>query len=241
MFYLFILRNSIIWYNEIGDLMKKERLNIIYEDKDLLVVDKKSGLLTISTDNEKEKTLYHQVYTYLKKKHKNNKVFIVHRLDRDTSGIVLFAKNEKMKYALQNKWNEITKREYVCVVEGIVEKNKDTLKDYLSETKTLRTFSTAPRNGKLAITMYEKLSTGKNNTLLKIIIKTGRKNQIRFQLSNIGYPIVGDKKYGSKTNPLKRLGLHANKLELIHPFTKKTIVFETKIPESFLKIFPIDV
>jgi len=221
--------------------MKKERLNIIYEDKELLVVDKKSGLLTISTDNEKEKTLYHQVYTYLKKKNKNNKVFIVHRLDRDTSGIVVFAKTEKIKYALQDKWNELTYREYVCVVEGVINKDKDTLKDYLSETRTLKTFSTSPHKGKLAITSYEKLSTGKNNTLLKIIIKTGRKNQIRFQLSNIGYPIVGDKKYGSKTNPLKRLGLHANKLELIHPFTKKKMVFETSIPSIFLKIFSKDV
>lgn len=218
--------------------MKKGRINIIYEDKELLVVDKPAGLLTISTDNEKEKTLYHKVYTYQKKKNKNNKIFIVHRLDRDTSGIVVFAKTEKMKQQLQADWNNLAKcREYICVVEGKIEKEKQTLKDYLTESKTLKTFSTTKEKGKLAITHYQKIATSKSYSLLKINIDTGRKNQIRFQLSNIGYPIIGDKKYGAKTNPIRRLGLHASKLELINPKTKQIMKFESKIPTTFTNMF----
>lgn len=217
--------------------MKKDKLDIIYEDKWIIVVNKPSHLLTISTDNEKEKTLFHKVMMYEKRKNKNNKVFIVHRLDKDTSGLILFAKDEKIKYKLQNSWEKEVKRGYVAVVNGKT-KDKDTLKSFLAETKTLLVYSTDSTHGKLAITEYSKLKENKRMTLLKIRIKTGRKNQIRVQLNDNGNSIVGDKKYSEiKFDPLRRLCLHANYLEIIHPVTNKKMVFETDIPKEFIKLF----
>ena len=218
--------------------MKKDKLDIVYEDKSIIVVNKPSHLLTISTDNEKEKTLFHKVMLYEKRKNKNNKVFIVHRLDKDTSGLVLFAKDEKIKYKLQNNWDKEAKRGYVAVVHGKT-KDKDTLKSYLVETKTLLVHSTPDKKlGKLAITEYKKLLENKKLTLLRINIKTGRKNQIRVQLADNGNEIVGDKKYGEKKfDPLRRLCLHANYLEIIHPVTNKKMVFELEIPKVFTNLF----
>ena len=214
--------------------MKKDKLDIVYEDKSIIVVNKPSHLLTISTDNEKEKTLFHKVLMYEKRKNKNNKVFIVHRLDKDTSGLVLFSKDEKLKYKLQNNWDKEAKRGYVAIVHGKT-KDKETLKSYLAETKTLMVYSTDEKNGKLAITEYEKIKENKKFTLLKIKIKTGRKNQIRVQLSDNNNPIIGDKKYGKdKFDPLRRLCLHANYLEIVHPVTNKKMVFETEIPKEFI-------
>ena len=213
--------------------MKKEKLDILYEDKYLIAINKKSNFLTIATKNEREKTLYHQVSEYVKKQHKSNKIFIIHRLDKDTSGIVLFAKNEKIKNKLQANWNNVI-RNYVALVEGKVKKQSDIIKSYIAETKTLRSFSTNDKRlGKLAITEYQKIKENKEYTLLKINILTGRKNQIRVHLSEMGNPIVGDKKYKSRKNPIRRLCLHANYLEFIHPITNKKILLETKIPKQF--------
>ena len=217
--------------------MKKDKLDIIYEDKYIIVINKPSHLLTISTDNEKEKTLFHKVIMYEKRKNKNNKVFVVHRLDKDTSGLVLFAKDEKIKFKLQNNWDKDTKRGYVAVVNGHT-KDSDTLKSYLMETKTLMVYSTDDsKNGKLAITTYKKIAENKRLTLLDVRIKTGRKNQIRVQLNDNGNSIVGDKKYGKeKFDPLRRLCLHANYLEIMHPITNQKMVFETKIPKEFVEL-----
>lgn len=214
--------------------MVKDKLDIIYEDKDIIVINKPAHLLTIATEDEKYNTLYHKVYEYLKRKNKNNKVFIVHRLDKDTSGIVLFAKNEKIKKELQDNWNEnVTKREYVAIVEGYVEPLKKRIVEYLKETKTLLTYATNDKSGKEAITEYEVIKRYKTHSILKIDIFTGRKNQIRVAMQNINHPIIGDKKYGSSKNPLRRLCLHANKLELVDPQTKKIRSFEAKIPKDF--------
>ena len=219
-------------------MKKNEKLDIIYEDKWIIIVNKPSHMLTISTDNEKEKTLFHKVMMYEKRKNKNNRVFIVHRLDKDTSGLVLFAKDENVKYKLQNNWDNNVKRGYIAVVNGKT-KNKETLKSYLMETKTLLVYSTKDtKNGKLAITSYEKIKENNRLTLLKIEIKTGRKNQIRVQLSDNGNPIVGDKKYGNiKFDPLRRLCLEANYLEFIHPITNKKMVFEIDILKDFMNLF----
>ena len=219
-------------------LSKKDRLDIIYEDKNLIVINKPSGLLTVSTEKEKEKTLMHKVISYEKKKNKNNKVFIVHRLDKDTSGIVVFAKNMKMKNLLQNNWDDLVKlRQYIAIVEGNPIKEKDTLRSWLKEDKTLRIYSSKKQgDGKLAITKYRLVTKNDKYSLLEVEIKTGRKNQIRVQLSDIGNPIIGDKKYNSKTNPIKRLGLHANKLVIINPVTKQEMIFETDVPQNFIEI-----
>lgn len=212
--------------------MKKEKLDIIYEDKYLIAVNKKSGLLTIATQNEQENTLYYKVSEYVKKQHKKNKIFIIHRLDKDTSGIILFAKDLKTKNELQNNWDKVI-RKYYALVEGKIGKKHDILKSYLMETKTLMTYSTKDKTkGKLAITEYDLIKQNNQYSLLDINLLTGRKNQIRVQLSDIGYPIVGDKKYNSKKNPLRRLCLHAYKLEFMHPKTNKKIVLETDLPKT---------
>lgn len=217
--------------------MKKDKLDIIYEDKSIIVVNKPAHMLTISTDNEKEKTLFHKVILYEKRKNKNNKVFIVHRLDKDTSGLVLFAKDEKTKFKLQNNWDKETKRGYVAVVFGKV-KDKEVLKSYLMETKTLMVYSTQDtKNGRLAITEYQKLRENSKLSLIKIKIKTGRKNQIRVQLNDNGNQIVGDKKYGEKKfDPVRRLCLHANYLEFNHPLNNKKMIFELPVPKEFIEI-----
>ena len=175
-----------------------KKLDIIYEDKEIIVVNKEAKLLTISTDKVKNHTLYNEVSNYVKKQYPKNKIFVVHRLDKDTSGVILFVKNEKIKKAFQDNWENI----------GII-------KSYLFETKTLQVLSSNnPNKGKLAITEYESIKESKKYSLVKINILTGRKNQIRVHLNLIGHSIVGDKKYGALTNPLNRLGLHATRLLL---------------------------
>ena len=219
--------------------MRKDRIDIVYEDKFIIVVNKPTHLLTISTDNEKEKTLFHKVINYEKQKNKSNKIFIVHRLDKDTSGLIVFAKSEKVKKLLQDNWDKMARiRGYIAVVEGKVEKREETIKNWIKERKDFTSYtSDKPNDGKLAITKYKLLNISKSYSLLKIEILTGRKNQIRVHMNDIGHPIIGDKKYGAKTNPLKRLGLHANILELEHPITHQLLYLESKVPKEFLDMF----
>ena len=170
--------------------------DVLYEDNYIIVVNKPAGLLTISTAKEKEKTLYHYISSYLKEKNKSNKVFIVHRLDKETSGVVVFAKDEKTKNMLQKDWNSLVSvREYTAVVHGLMPKKSDRLEDKLLETKTNLVYITKKQEGKEAITNYKVIKENSKYSLLKINIETGRKNQIRVQLENIGNPIVGDNKY----------------------------------------------
>lgn len=211
-----------------------KKLDIIYEDKEIIVINKETKLLTISTDKVKNTTLYSEVSSYVKKQNPKNKVFIVHRLDKDTSGVILFAKNERLKKAFQDNWDNLVKRrEYMALVEGN-NIGKGTIKSYLYETKTFQVISSNnPKKGKLAVTEYESIKEGKKYSLVAINILTGRKNQIRVHLKDIGHSIVGDKKYGSLTNPINRLGLHATKLVITHPFTKAVMTFESNIPQLF--------
>lgn len=211
-----------------------KKLDIIYEDKEIIVVSKENKLLTVSTDKERFHTLYNEVSDYVKKQHPKNKIFIVHRLDKDTSGVILFARNEKMKKAFQDDWDNIAiKREYVALVEGN-NIGKGTIKNYLYETKTLKVISTNDsKRGKLAITEYKSIKEGKKYSLVSINILTGRKNQIRVHLASIGHRIVGDKKYGALKSPINRLGLHATKLVIVHPFTNELMTFISPYPSSF--------
>lgn len=185
---------------------KSKDVNIIYEDKDIIIIDKPYNLLTIS--NGKEISLYNLVSEYVKKSNKKNKIFIVHRLDKDTSGLIVFAKNIKVKKYLQTNWDKVERR-YKAIVIGKT-KDKGILKNYLKENKNHYVY--VDNSGDLAITEYKKIKEINNNTLLDINIKTGKKNQIRVQLSYIGNPILGDKKYGN--SKYKRLCLHAYKLVL---------------------------
>ena len=216
-------------------MKKREKLDIIYEDKHIIVINKQANLLTIGTEKNRDNTLYRKVSDYVKKQHKSNKIFIVHRLDKDTSGIILFAKSEKVKSILQHEWDKTT-RYYVTLVEGKVTK-QGTIKNWLKETKTLYTYSSNTKNdGKLAITKYKPITNNNQFTLLDIEILTGRKNQIRVHMKDIGHPIVGDKKYGSTKNPIRRMCLHATYLKIIHPITHKEIEFNSIYPNIFDKL-----
>lgn len=215
-------------------MKKNEKLKILYEDKYIIIIDKPSNMLSISTNKVKDNTLYRRVSDYVKKQHKSNKIFVVHRLDKDTSGIILFAKTEEVKRVLQREWDK-TKRNYVALVEGKV-KTTGTIKSYLKETKTLYTYSTTEKSGKLAITNYKPIIKSKEYSILDINILTGRKNQIRVHMKDIGHPIVGDKKYGGNKNPIRRMCLHATNLEFIHPITKEKINITSNYPEIFNKL-----
>jgi len=211
--------------------------DVLFEDDHIIVVNKPSGLLTIATQKEKNNTLYHIVREYLVSKNKNNKVFIVHRLDKDTSGIVVLAKDEKTKNKLQENWNQyVSLREYIAVVHGNVKKDSDRIVQYLRETKTNLVYIARDKDGKEAITNYKVIKRNDKYTLLNIKIETGRKNQIRVALSSINNPIVGDNKYGDTKDGESRLYLHANRLKMYYPEIGKDILFETAIPSEFKKI-----
>ncbi len=214
----------------------KKKLDIIFENKELLIINKPAKILTIATEKEQEHTLYHQAREYIKKQNPKNKIFIVHRLDRETSGIVVFAKNEKIKHELQENWNQKVKREYLAIVEGIVIPKKQTIINYLQESKTLQVYDTKnPKIGKKAITTYQVLQEKNNKSLLKITIQTGRKNQIRVALASINHPIIGDKKYHSKQNTYNRLALHASKITFQN---EKEHTFRAKVPKEWEEEFP---
>ncbi|MCT2537481.1 RluA family pseudouridine synthase [Aquibacillus koreensis] len=214
-------------------------LTILYEDQDVIVIDKQAGLLTVATDKEKEMTAYRQLMDYVRQKQPKNRIFIVHRLDRDTSGVMMFAKNEKVKQLLQNAWKEKVKdRIYIALVEGAITKQEGTINSWLKQSKTLKMLSSnKPNGGQQAVTRYKVLQSNKSRTLLEVQLETGRKNQIRVHMESIGHPIVGDKKYGAKENDIGRLGLHAKVLSFEHPTTGKTLQFESKVPKAFLKPF----
>ena len=208
-------------------------IDIVYEDEYYLVVNKPSGMLTIATEKEKTRTLYHQVREYIKGKNKHEKIFIVHRLDKETCGLVLFCKDENLTMKLQENWEKVAiRREYTAVVKGTMEKKKDRLVSYLKESKSNMVFSSKDKTGKLAITNYE-VKKENQNSLLSILIETGRKNQIRVQLNDIGNPIIGDKKYGNIKG--KKLLLCANRLDIKNPLSGKIMKFEIQVPREFMK------
>ena len=213
-------------------------IDIVYEDDNYLVVDKPCGMLTVSTDKERNRTLYHFVREYANNKNKKEKIFIVHRLDRETSGLVLFVKDEKLKQKLQEDWENVALvREYTAVASGILEKKEGRLVHYLKENRQHKVYvSPTNDNGKKAITNYRVLSEDKNS-LLSLSLMTGRKNQIRVQLSYLGHPLIGDSKYGGYK--AKRLYLHANKLVVCDPITKKKLTFISKVPKDFKQMLSI--
>jgi RluA family pseudouridine synthase len=212
-----------------------EGLAVLYEDHDILVVDKKSGLLTMSTETIRENTAYFRLTSYVRKGNSKsrNRVFIVHRLDRDTSGVLVFAKNVEVKLALQKAWREFDKQ-YLAVVHGTLPEKEGVITSYLAENSVHRMFSIDnPEKGLLAKTGYKVLKESRSYSLLEIDLLTGRKNQIRVHLAEEGFPVVGDKKYGKPDKGIKRLALHAASLTLVHPETKEKMVFEAKTPAYF--------
>ena len=214
------------------------KLRIIFEDNDLIVVEKKEGLLTVTTGTGDDTTAFSILKNHVKKSSPANKIYTVHRLDRETSGVLVFSKNRDAQHTFRNNWQEIvTKRTYVALVEGKVAKEKDRIVSWLTENEvSLKIRSSKTDNGgKEAITNYKLLKSNEEFSLLEIELETGRKNQIRVHLESIGHPIVGDRKYGSSVS-IGRLALHARVLEFYHPVTGEIMHFETQIPKEFLRL-----
>lgn len=214
------------------------RLQIVYEDDDIIVANKGYGLLSIGTDKIKDGTAYSILREYVKWSNPRNKIFIVHRLDRDTSGLMMFAKNEQVKDALQHNWNNmVLNRKYLAVVEGRMEPAQGVIKSYLAETSEHMVYSTDDeQQGKLAVTRYTTIASKNGFSLLEVELDTGRKNQIRVHMKESGHPISGDRRYGAGPSPIHRMALHASTLRFVHPVTRKEMSFSTPVPAGFAKM-----
>lgn len=211
---------------------KSPFLDIIYEDGDFLAINKPAGMLSIATEKEREETAYRLAADYL-----HGRIFILHRLDRDTSGVLVFAKNGELRDTLQDNWDSAAKlRSYVAVTEGIPSPEQGRIENMLRETETHLVYVASRGDGKRAVTNYKVRKKNDSYALVDIDIETGRKNQIRVHMSSLGCPIAGDKKYGAETNPAHRLCLHANKLIIVHPYTGKEMIFESPVPKKIMRI-----
>ncbi|MDE5608269.1 MAG: RluA family pseudouridine synthase [Muribaculaceae bacterium] len=212
------------------------RLQMVYADDDIIVVNKGYGLLSMGNDKVKDGTAYSILKEYVKWENPRNKIFIVHRLDRDTSGLMMFARNPEAKEGMQHNWNNmVLDRRYLAVVEGNVEQDEGVIKSYLIENTRYEVYSTQDPQlgGQLAVTRYRVLKRGNGYTLMEVSLDTGRKNQIRVHMKDLGHPIAGDRKYGAKSSPIHRLALHAQTLRFIHPVTRREMNFTTPVPAAF--------
>ena len=223
---------------------KKTRSNlpIIFENEEFIVINKPSGLLSIASDKEKGSTAYRMLTDYVQQKDKHNRIYVVHRLDEDTSGVLMVAKNEKIRDLLQEKWNElVSKRGYFAIVEGQMKEKQGTIKSYLKKNAQNMMYSSKKAgDGQLAITHYKVIKEIEDYSLLDVNIDSGRKNQIRVHLGDLGHHVIGDDKYGNPSNPIKRLGLHAYELVLEHPVTHKVMKFTAPMPKEFKTLFKIN-
>ena len=220
-------------------------LKVIYEDDDFIAIDKPAGLLSVESDKEKE-CAYAYLLQAMQEENKNARPFLLHRIDKETSGVLVFAKNIKIHSMLKMHWNELVQtREYVAVVDGILEEKSGTITNYLKENVNNVVYATNDPTGQKAITHYEVTREHAHGlySLLRVKIDTGRKNQIRVHLRDLDHPIIGDDKYGKKQDgtfvksPIERLGLHASRLEFIHPVTKEVIAIHAGMPTSFRNLF----
>lgn len=216
-------------------------LKVVHEDAAMLVIRKPTGLLTIATDTEREKTAFRCMTDWLRERTRSPKarLWIVHRLDRDTSGLLVLAKTEAAKEWLQGEWQRMEKR-YLAIVEGSLPASSGTLTHHIDESQPHRVYALdhATASTRPATTHYQVLATAYGRTLVELTLDTGRRHQIRVQLSAAGCPIVGDSTYGAKTNPAKRLGLHATRLTLLEPETEKKMVFESALPQELARLVP---
>ena len=206
-------------------------LKIVYEDAYIIVVEKMEGLLSVNTERQKERTAYTILNEYVQRSGKHHRIYIVHRLDRDTSGLMMFAKDEKTQHTLREYWHDIvTDRRYVAVVAGEMEKDHGTL--YVSSSKY-------DDGGSKSVTHYHTIKRANGYSLMELDLETGRKNQIRVHMQDLGHPIIGDGRYGGENtpNPIGRLALHAFKLCFYHPVTNELMEFETPYPPAFKKLF----
>lgn len=220
--------------------LKHPRLKLIYEDDDIIVVEKGYGLLSVGIPNPSKKKIesaYDILRDYLKRKDPRNKLFVVHRLDRDTTGVMMFAKNQEAQETLRHNWNNfVLERLYVALLEGFVKNDEGIIKSRLAENSQFKVYSTDNENeGRLAVTRYKVEGRGHGLSLVEFTLDTGRKNQIRVHAAELGNPIMGDRKYGATQNRLGRLCLHAKTLRFAHPVTRKDMYFESPVPSGFYK------
>lgn len=218
---------------------RHHRMRLVYEDDDIIVVEKGYGLLSMGTDKVKEGTAYSILREWVKWENPANKLFIIHRLDRDTSGLMMFAKNERAKDIMQHNWNNmVLNRKYLAIVEGIPEPENGQVKSYLCENSKFEVYSSPVEvaGSKLAVTRYRRIRSAHGYTMLEVELDTGRKNQIRVHMKDLGTPIAGDRKYGAKSSPIHRLALHAMTLRFVHPITRKEMNFSTPVPPPFARM-----
>ena len=221
--------------------LEHARIHVVYEDEALIAVEKPSGLLTVATSDDKTDTLFYRLNEYFRSVCPANwdRARVVHRLDRETSGIVLFAKSTQVQSLLQAAWPEVVKT-YLAVVEGRPQRKRGTITSYLTETTALQVYSNDHQTvgSRLAITHYRLLQSRGDLSLLEVRLETGRKHQIRVHLAGLGCPVAGDRRYRAKSNPCERLALHANSLALAHPLAGKRLDFNSPLPSALHKLFP---
>lgn len=224
------------------------KLSIVYEDEWLIVVEKKVGLLTVPTYlGSTETTAFSILKNYVKHQDVHNGIYVVHRLDRETSGLLVFAKTSELQEYMRTYWRQlVTKRTYVALVEGILDKKSGKITTWLTEDKRNAVVYSSPTDdgGQMAVTNYKVLketvpAADLPLSLLELNLETGRTNQIRVHMQSIGHPVIGDRKYGhgNEYSPIDRLCLHARVLEFIHPATEQKVHFETPTPKEFLRVF----
>ena len=216
----------------------RSNLPIIYEDDEMIVIDKPSGLLSVASDKEKGVTAFRMMNDYVQQKDKHNRIFVVHRIDEDTSGVLMFVKNSNLRDALQDKWNDLVKkRGYFAIIEGQMKEKEGTITSYLKKNSLNLMYSSHKKgDGQYSVTHYKTIKTNDKYSLLDVEIDSGRKNQIRVHLGEKGHNVIGDDKYGNPSNPIGRLGLHAYELKIIHPFTGKELKFTAPMPKDFLAL-----
>lgn len=220
-------------------VFRHPRMQIVYEDDAIIVVNKGYGLLSVGTGaGKKEETAYGILKDYVKRVDPRQKVFVVHRLDRQTSGLMMFAKSPEAQAAMQHNWNNmVIARRYVAVVEGAMKEQSGVVRSTLDETSQFEVYSTPVAGaGRMATTRYRVLERGGGYTLAAFELDTGRKNQIRVHAHDLGHPIVGDRKYGAKASPIGRLALHAQTLRFAHPTSRKDMNFELPVPSRFISL-----
>lgn len=210
-------------------------ISILYEDNAILVVEKKSGLLSVATKNRKENTAQRILDDYVRQSNPRAHVFVVHRLDQYTSGILIFAKTREVQELLRSAWSTyIIDRRYMAITENVPAERQGEISSYLAENAAMQVYSTQdPTKGKLAVTRYEVVEDNGTYAKVDVQLLTGRKNQIRVHLSEMGCPVAGDRKYGAVSNPCGRLMLHNYKLQFVHPLTRENLVFDLPLPRSF--------
>ena len=216
----------------------RSNLPILFEDEEIIVINKPSGLLSVASDKEKGVTAFRIISDYVQQKDKHNRIFVVHRIDEDTSGVLMFVKNSKLRDALQDKWNDlVSKRGYFAIIEGEMKEKSGTITSFLKKNSLNLMYSSHKKgDGQYAVTHYKTIKSNDKYSLLDVEIDSGRKNQIRVHFGEKGHNIIGDDKYGNPSNPLGRLGLHAYELNLTHPFSGKELKFNAPMPKEFLAL-----